>query len=430
MSTTAVMFIAFFVMIVIGVPIAWSLGLSAVFALLVTNGGVELALVVSRMYNANNSFTLLALPFFILAGNLMCEGGLSKKLIDFCKSFIGWITGGVSMVATAACFFFSALSGSNAATTAAIGGMMIPELEENGYERDLSSAIVAASGTTGQVVPPSSPMVVYCSIAGCSLSGMFIGGIIPGLMMSLSIMIISYFTCKKLGIRGVKFGGWKNVLVSFLKAIPALLMPVIIIGGIYSGAFTPTEAAVVASLYSLLVGMLGYHAFDLRGLFKIFADSAKTSATGLAVITGAALFSWVLTTEHIPELLANMILGWTSNKILIMLLIDVVLLIAGCFITPTSAIVILTPIFLPITNALGIDPVAFGIIMIVNLAIGSITPPVGGNLFIAQSISGVSIESIVHRVLPYLGVLIVVLLIISIFPDFVMLLPNWLGAVK
>lgn len=430
MSTTLIMFIAFFILIAIGIPIAWSLGLSPLIALMINGQLVEFGVVVSRMYNANNSFTLLALPFFILAGDLMCQGGLSEKLVEFCKSIIGWVTGGVSMVATVACFFFSALSGSNAATTAAIGGMMIPELEKNGYKRDLSSAIVAASGTTGQVVPPSSPMVVYASIAGCSLSGMFIGGIAPGVLMSLSICIVSYILCKKLGIRGTKFGGVTNILVSFLKAIPALLMPLIILGGIYSGVFTPTEAAVVACLYSVVVALFLYRGIKIRDLPRIFTSSAKTSAVGLAVITGAAMFSWVLTTEHIPEFLAETMLSWTNNSILIMLLINVVLLIAGCFITPTSAIVILTPIFLPIITALDINPIAFGIIMIVNLAIGSITPPVGGNLFIAQSISGVSIESIVHRVLPYLLVLVLDLVIMSLYPNMLMIIPEALGAIK
>ena len=430
MSMTLIMFISFFALLLIGVPIAYCLGLAPLIAIVLSGSAIDIAITASKMYNSNNSFVLLSLPFFILAGNLMCEGGLSNKLIDFCKSFIGWLPGGISMVATVACFFFSALSGSNAATTAAIGGMMIPEMENNGYDRNLSSAIVAASGTTGQVVPPSTPMIIYASSAGCSVGAMFICGFLPGIVMSLSIMAVSFFVCKKQGIKGVKFNGLKNVAVTFLKAIPALLMPVIILGGIYSGIFTPTEAAVVAAFYSLIVALFIYKGIKVKDLPRIFIDSAKTAATGMAVITGAAMFSYILTIEHIPEKLANFMINTSTNVIIIMFLINIVLLIAGCFITVTSAIVILTPIFLPVVVALGVSPVAFGVIMVVNLSIGSITPPVGGNIFVAQSIAGEksSIEGIIKKILPYLAVLIVDLLIISLFPNILTTIGTWLGA--
>ena len=428
MTMTPIMFAAFALLIIIGVPIGWALGISALTAIILGGGGFQIALLASRLYNANNSFVLLAIPFFILAGNLMSMGGMSRRLVDFCKALIGWITGGLSMVATVACFFFSALSGNNAATTAAIGGMMIPELENNGYPRDLSSAVVAASGTTGQVVPPSSAMVVYASIANCSLSAMFLAGFTPGIMMSVTIMIVSYFICKRLHIAGVKWGGLKNLVITFFKSIWALLMPVIIIGGIYSGAMTATEAAVVACVYSLVVCLLIYREIKIKDLPKIFWKSAETTAVGMVVVTCAALFSWVLTVERVPEKLAAFILNVTDSRMIIIVLINVVLLIAGCFITPTSAIVILAPIFLPITRQLGIHDVAFGVIMVVNLAIGSITPPVGGNLFVAQSIAGINIESIIKRVTPYLLVLLADLLLMSIFPDILMFLPNVLGA--
>lgn len=428
MSMTVIMFIVFFVLIFLSVPIGWALGISAVFAMVVTGAGnFNLILLASRVYNSTNSFVLMSLPFFILAGNIMSCGGLSKRLINFCRALIGWMRGGLGVTGILTAFFFSAISGSNAATTAAVGGMMIPELEENGYPRELSAATIASAGTTGMVIPPSSAMVVYAATTSASLPALFMGGLVPGLIMSVSMMVCICVIAKHMDIPRDKWRGFKNIGKSFVKAIGAIMMPVIILGGIYSGIFTATEAAVVACVYALVITLFVYREITFKHLPKIFWDSAITSAVGMIVITCASMLSYVLTKEHIPELLSNLFLSWTNNPLIILLLINIVLLIAGCFMTPNCAIVILAPIFLPICIGFGIDPVVLGIIMVVNLSIGAITPPVGGNVFIASSIAATNVEKIFKRVMPFLFVLLADLLILNVFDNVILFLPRALG---
>lgn len=429
MSMTAIMFLVFFLLIFLSVPIGWALGISAVTGLVLGGGGFNLVLLASRLYNSTNSFVLMALPFFILAGNIMSRGGLSRRLIAFCKSLIGWARGGLSMVSILTAFFFSAISGSNAATTAAVGGMMVPELEKHGYPREVSAATVAAAGTTGMVIPPSSGMVIYaaCSMGTVSLPALFEGGLIPGVLMSVSMMVAAYFMARHLNIPREKWGGVRNVGRTFIRAIGALLMPIIILGGIYSGTFTATEAAVIACVYALIVTLFVYRDLTVRELPKIFWESAITSAVGMVVITCASMFSYVLTKEHIPERLASLFLSWTDDRLLIMLLINAVLLIAGCFVTPSCAIVVLVPIFLPLCTGFGISPVALGVIMVMNLSIGAITPPVGGCVFVASSIAQTNVEKIFRRVMPFLLVLLLDLALVNVFDDLILFLPRLLG---
>lgn len=426
MSMTIIMLICFFVLILISVPIGWALGISAIVALLLSGEPFHIVLLASRLYNSTNSFVLMSLPFFILAGNVMSRGGLSKRLILFCKTIIGGVHGGLGMVSILSALFFSAISGSNAATTAAVGGMMIPELEKQGYPRDLSAATVAAAGTTGMVIPPSSAMVVYSATASASLPAMFMGGIIPGILMGVSMMFTVYLLSRRLKIQKGRRGSPSEIARSFVHAIGALLMPVIILGGIYSGIFTATEAAVVACVYSIVVTMFVYRELTWRDLPRIFWESAITSAVGMVVITCASMFSYVMTKEHAPEQLLNLIISWTDNRVLLMLLVNIVLLLAGCFVTPNCAIVVLTPILLPICESLGIHPVALGVIMVVSLSI-DITPPVGGCVFVASSIAKVNVESIFRRVVPYFIVLMVDLFLINAFDDLILFLPRVLG---
>lgn len=427
MSMTAIMFICFFILIILSVPIGWALGISSILAFVLSGESFNVILLASRLYNASNSFILLALPFFILAGNIMSKGGLSKRLIAFCKTIIGHIDGGLGMVSILAAFFFSAISGSNAATTAAVGGMMVPELEKQGYPKELSAATVAAAGTTGMVIPPSSAMVVYAAAAGVNLPALFMGGIIPGLMMSLSMVLVIYAMSKHLRIHGVPRGSIKDVGRSFVHAIGALLMPVIILGGVYSGIFTATEAAVIACVYAVIMTVCVYRELSIKDLPKIFWESAITSAVGMVVITCASMFSYILTKEHMPEQLCNLFLSWTDNKLIIMLLINIVLLIAGCFMTPNCAIVILVPIILPVCLSFGVSDLALGIIMIVNLSIGAITPPVGGCVFIASSISNTNVERIFKRVVPFFLVLLLDLILLNVFEGLSLFLPRILG---
>ena len=305
--------------------------------------------------------------------------------------------------------------------------MMIPELKEHGYPEELSAATVAAAGTTGMVIPPSSAMVVYAATAGVSLPALFMAGIIPGIMMSVSMMLVIYFISKKMCIPGIKRGTKKEILKSLVDAIGAAMMPLIILGGIYSGVFTATEAAVVACVYSLVITVLVYREIPIKKLPKIFCESAITSAVGMIVITCASLFGYVLTIEHVPQLLCESFLSFSSGKLSTLLLINIVLLLAGCVITPNSAIIILVPILIPMCKQLGIDTVALGIIMIVNLSIGAITPPVGGDVFIASSIAKVNIEKIFRRILPFLCVLLLDLVVLNVFDEIILFLPQILG---
>ena len=427
MSMTIIMLVCFFILILLSVPIGWALGISSIAALLLSGEPFHIVLLASRLYNSTNSFVLMSLPFFILAGNIMSRGGLSKRLIQLCKTIIGPVHGGLGMVGILAAFFFSAISGSNAATTAAVGGMMIPELEKQGYPKDLSTATVAAAGTTGMVIPPSSAMVVFSATASVSLPALFMGGIIPGILMSGSMMLMVYLLSRRLKIQRSPRGNSSEIARSFLNAIGALLMPVIILGGIYSGVFTATEAAVVACVYSIIITVFVNRELKWKELPRIFWESAITSAVGMVVITCAAMFSYVITKEHMTEQLMTVFLNWTDNPVLLMLLINIVLLIAGCFVTPNCAIVILTPIVLPICRSFGINPVALGILMVVNLSIGAITPPVGGCVFVAASIANSSVESIFKRVMPYLTILLMDLLLLNLFDELTLFLPRIMG---
>ena len=427
MEMTLITLICFIVLLLLSVPIGWALCLATIASFVISGETFTMVLLASRLYNGSNSFILLAVPFFILAGNIMSAGGLSRRLVNFCKSVIGWLTGGLGHVAILTSFIFSAISGSNAATTAAIGGMMIPEMEENGYPRDFSAGIVASAGTTGMVVPPSSAMVIYASATGTSLAAMFMGGFLPGALMSLSMIVLVYVMCKRRKIKGEKWGGFRNVLKSFIHSFWAFLMPVIIIGGIYSGIFTATEAAVVACVYSLIISLFVYKGITFKDLPKIFLDSAITSANGMIVITCAAMFGYILTKEHVPEQICELFLSLTSSRVVLMLLVNILFLIAGCFLSTTAALVVLVPIVFPVCVSFGINPVALGVILVVNLCLGSITPPVGGNVYIAGSIAKMPIEKVFKSVMPFLTVLLVDLLLLNLFDGIVLFLPRILG---
>ncbi|MBQ8662940.1 MAG: TRAP transporter large permease [Eubacterium sp.] len=426
-SMTLVMIITFLILILISVPIGWALGISAIVAFLVTGHHINIAFIACRLYNASNSFILMSLPFFILAGNIMSRGGLSRRLIAFCKTLLGPVNGGLGIVSIWAAFFFSAISGSNAATTAAVGGMMIPELEKQGYPRELSAATVAAAGTTGMVIPPSSAMVVYAAAAGVSLPALFMGGIIPGIMMSVSMMIVIFVISKKMRIRGVARGDRKTIIKSLLDAIGAAIMPIIILGGIYTGIFTATESAVIACIYAIIMTVFVYREITFKDLPKIFWESAITSAVGMVVITCASMFAYVLTIEHIPQTLCDILLMVTDRPLPTLLMINVILLLAGCVMTPNSAIIILVPILVPLCTQIGINPVALGIIMIVNLSIGAITPPVGGDVFVSASISKIPVERIYVKIVPFFLILLVDLVVLTACNNICLFLPNMLG---
>ena len=420
--TVTILFIALAILLLLNVPIAVALGLST--ALSIWYSDLPLTIVVQRMLSSNDSFPLMAIPFFIMAGSCMSQGGVSKRLVIFADSLFGWLTGGLGIVAQITGIFFSAISGSSAATTAAVGGVLFPEMEKRGYDRSFSAAIIAAAGETGIIIPPSVPMVVYGVIAGVSIGDMFLAGVVPGLLMGIALCFLIYFKSKKMGYGGEKFKGGANVLRSFREAIWGLLMPVIILGGIYGGIFTATEAAVVAVVYGLVVGFFIYKDLKISDLPKIFESTVIGTAVVMFIMNAAGLFSWVITREQFPAQLAAYFISLSSDPIVYLMLINVLLFIVGCLLNASAAITILTPILAPIAIKLGIDPVFFGVIMTTNLAIGCITPPVGVDLFVASSISKVSMTKLSSAIISFVVVLVVVQIVITYVPGLVMWLPN------
>lgn len=410
----ALLFIGFIVLLVLGVPVAFSIALSSVAVM--AKGDVPLLMMVQRMFTATDSFSLIAVPFFIFAGDLMAKGKVSKILVEFAEAMLGMIKGGLSIVAVLAGMFFAAISGSGAATTAAVGATLIPELKKRGYDEARSAALIAAAGTIGVVIPPSVPMVLYAVIAEESVNTLFKNGFVPGVLMGVILIGISLFEAAKYNYpKGTAFS-LKNVGKTFLKAIWGILMPLIILGGIFSGYFTPSEAADVAVIYAILVSVFVYRDMGPKELYTIMKGSAKTSAVIMIIIACSGPFGWVLANWKIPEAIAGSVLGVSSNPYMIMLMIAVIILIAGVFMETSSAIIILTPVFLPLVKAMNISLVHFGIVFVVGIAIGMITPPVAINLFVASGITGLPIEKIAKSVVPYLLGLIAVFFLILYVP--------------
>lgn len=382
----ALLFGVFLVALLVGIPVAFAIMLAAMAVM--TAGDVGLGMIAQRMFASTNSFPLIAVPFFILAGDLLAQGAISKYLVEFAESFLGMIKGGLSIVSVVTGMFFAAISGSGAATTAAVGATLIPQLKERGYDEDSAAALIAAAGTIGVVIPPSVPMVLYAVSSGESLSRLFTNGFLPGVLMGVILIIIALAQAYKHNYpKGAKFS-LKNVLLTFVRAFPGLLMPMIILGGIFSGKFTASEAAAVAVVYALLVSFLVYRDMTFKKLFEIMAGSAKTSAVIMIIIACSGPFGWVLASYKIPEAIAGSILGVSTNQYVLLFMIALVIIIAGVFMETSSAIIILTPVFLPLVQSLGIDLVHFGILFVVGIAIGMITPPVAINLFVASGITG------------------------------------------
>ena len=414
------LFAVFAVTLLLGIPIAFSIMLSAVAVLVA--GDISLGMVAQRMFYSVNSFPLVAVPFFILAGDLLANGAISKYLVAFAESFLGMIKGGLSIVSVVVAMFFAAISGSGAATTAAVGATLIPQLKERGYNEEQSAALIAAAGTIGVVIPPSVPMVLYAVAAGngVTVNRLFTNGFVPGLLMGGILIAIALWQAYKHSYpKGGSFE-LKRFVVSFLKAVPGLIMPAIILGGIFSGKFTATEAAAVAVVYALLVSFFVYRDMTIPKLFDIMKGSAKTSAVIMIIIACSGPFGWVLANYSIPDAIANAILSVSTNKYILMTLVAIIIIIAGVFMETSSAIIILTPVFLPLVQGLGIDLVHFGILFVVGIAIGMVTPPVAINLFVASGITGQPIEMIAKAVIPYLIGLLFVFLSIVYLP---MLIP-------
>ena len=419
------LFLVLCVCLVLGVPIAVALGLSTTASILST-GRLPITLVAQRLFTSNDSFPLLAVPFFMMAGTIMTKGGISKRLIAFANTLVGWISGGLAMVATVTSMFFAAISGSSSATVAAVGSSLIPEMTKNGYEKEFSAAVCAAAGATGIVIPPSVSMVLYCIAAGISVGDAFMAAVIPGILMGLGIMVVIYFQAKKRGYEKKERVPLKEVARTFLDSFWGLLTPFIIIGGIYGGIFTATEAAATSVIYALIVSFFIYKEIKISDIPEIIMDSIKSTAIVMFIMNAAGLLSWIITVNRVPQTITAMFLAISNNTYVLLLLINLLLLVVGVFMNASPAVIILAPILVPIVESLGIDKVLFGVIMIVNLAIGTITPPVGVDLFVAQSITGVPLSVLVRNVFPYMVMLIVILLLITYIPQLSLFLPGLL----
>jgi C4-dicarboxylate transporter DctM subunit len=406
-----------FVLILCRVPIAFALSFVSFLGIMLTDPGL-LINIPRKMFNGIDSFTLVAVPLFILAGELMTQGGISKRLIKFSQTLVGHLPGGLALVVVLASMFFSALTGTAIAAAAAIGGMMIPAMNKEGYDIRFSTSLVATSATIGPIIPPSIVLILYGVIASVSIGDLFIAGVIPGLLMGIGLMIYSYFVGKKHNYRSrAERASFKEIITGAKDAILALLMPLIIIGGITSGVFTATESGVIAVLYAFIVGKFVYKELEFKALWNILLSTAKTTATIVFLIGNAALFIWFLSFNSIPNQIIDMLGGISESPFLLLLIINVILLIAGTFIDTISAVSIFTPLFLPLVLAAGIDPIHFGIIMAVNLTIGMATPPLGVCLFVTASIGKISVPKMFKFLFPQVIILIVILFIITYIPD-------------
>lgn len=408
-----VLFVSFFIMLFISVPIAVALGIGSVLALVLCSH-MPLLLLPQKMFNGINTFTYMAIPLFMLAGAVMAEAKISDRLVNLAALFFGKYPGGLAHVSTGASAFFGAISGSAPATTAAIGSIMIPSMKKRGYDGAFSVAVVASSGALGLIIPPSLTMVVYGVSSGASIGTMFLCGIVPGILIAIVLVMVNYWIARRDGLAAEPPVPRDQVGFIVRDSILALMMPFLILGGIYAGVFTPTESAAVACLYGLIIGICVYRTINFKALLRIFVSTAESSALVMFLMGTANLFGFIITYEQLPQTIASMILQWTDNVTMVMFIVLVILLIMGTFLDNVAALVIFVPTMMGVVHTLNIDDIYFGVFTIIALAVGQFTPPVGLNLFIAANIAEVSFESVVKKIIPYL-LAYVALLIVFIF---------------
>jgi len=418
-----VLILGFIGMALIGVPVAYALSLSVSFVLYQY---MELpqVLITNNLFSGIDSFSFMAVPFFMLAGAFMSAGGVTTRLVNVAQAMVGSFTGGLAQAVAVAGMFFAAISGSSAATTAAIGSTMVNEMERKGYRRDLATGVVAAAGTVGIVIPPSITFVVYGVIANVSIGDLFLGGVVPGVLMGIVMCSMGWYIAKKEGIPPEGNFSILKLLKAIKDAFWALMTPVIIIGGIYSGIFTPTEAAAVAAVYGIVVGLFIYKELVIKDFPQIIFKAVIGTTLIMFLVGSAKVFGWLMTNLQIPHHIGEAVIQVTSNPIFFLLIMNVLLLVLGTLVNASAAVVILTPIFLPVAVGMGIDPLHFGVVMVVNLAIGCITPPVGLDLFVASAITKVPLDKVMKATMPYLFALIASLLLISMVPAISTFLPN------
>jgi C4-dicarboxylate transporter DctM subunit len=378
-----------------------------------------------NVYASTSKFVLLAIPFFILGGNIMERVGISRRLIVLAEKFVGHLKGGMAIVCVLVACFFAAISGSGPATVAALGMIIIPAMIKTGYSPEFSSALMASSGAIGVIIPPSITFVVYGSIAGASIGTLFIAGVIPGILVGLGLVIVALVIGKKLDLKTSEKASFKERMIALKDAFWGLMMPVIILGGIYGGIFTPTEAAAVSAVYGLFVGLFIYRSINVKELYQILVDSTSQTAVVMLITATASLFAWVITVSGIGAAITSLFINVSGGStIIFFIIVNVILLIAGMFLDSTSALFIFTPLFLPVAKVLGIDLIHLGVVMIVNLAIGLVTPPVGVNLYVACGIGNINLTRISKAALPLLAVSLLILLAITYVPQISLLLPG------
>jgi C4-dicarboxylate transporter DctM subunit len=417
------LFGAFFVLMLIGVPIGLAIGLSALIVFV--SMGIPLQMVPQTLLEGNNSFALVAVPFFVLAGDILAKGGISERIVAFAEAALGRIRGGLSVVSVLASMFIAAISGSGAATTAAVGASLLPDMKTKKYDVAESAALIAAAGTIGVVIPPSVPMVLYAVIAGESVAKLFVGGFIPGILMGLGLIGWAAYKAKVRGYpRGERLP-LKVVGKRFLSSFWGLMSPVIILGGIFTGIFTPSEAAAVAVVYSIVIAAFVYKALDFKKFYKLVVGSGVTSALIMFIIATAKLFGWGLAFYQIPQAVASAMLKLTGNvPFLVYLMIGFIVLLAGMFMETASALIILTPIFIPAVVGVGGNLVHFGVVLTIGLAIGMATPPVAIDIYVASAITGLPMGKISKPILPMILILALVFFVVMYVPDIVMVLPR------
>jgi tripartite ATP-independent transporter DctM subunit len=419
---------SFIVLLALGVPVAFSIGICTVLTMLLTiSAGPAVTTMSQRIATGLDSFTLQAIPFFILAGQLMNRGGIARRLIDFAKSLVGTLPGGLAYVNILGAMLFAAISGSAVATASAIGGVVGPRMEEEGYDKGFGAAVNISAATTGLIIPPSNILIVYSlASGGVSIAALFVAGYLPGIIVGLSLMLVAGVMAARRNYPTSEGVGWRVAVRRFFDALPSLFMLVVVMGGIIAGVFTATEAAAVAVLYALILA-LAYGEISITDLPEVLLDTAAVTAVVMLLIGTSVGMSWILAYENIPQTVSLALISLTENKIVILLMINVLLLGVGTFMDITPAVLIFTPIFLPVAVELGIDPTHFGIIMVLNLCIGLCTPPVGSVLFVGVGVARTSIARVIRSLLPLYAAMIIALLLVTYFPALALWLPRLLG---
>ena len=410
-----ILLITLFILLLLNVPLAISVALASILFLM--NSDFSEFVAVQRMITGLDSFPLMAIPLFMLAGKIMEKGGISKRLVDFASSLVGSVTGGFAIIAVVASMFFAAISGSAPATVVAIGSIIVPAMIKEGYDKKFALALIASAGTIGIIIPPSIPFITYGISANASVGDLFIAGILPGILMGLALIIYAYIVSVKKGYKGAEKFNIKRVFLTFRQSILGLLMPLIILGGIYSGKFTPTESGVIACVYGLIVALFVYKTMSFKDLKPTFVEAGILSSMILFIVASANLMSWLITVEQIPSKMAQVLSSITESPLLFLFIIMGVFFIVGMFIEINAAIILIVPILLPLLNFYEINLIFFGVLMITNLAIGLLTPPLGVNLFVAKSLDTISFNTLVKAVIPFIGVMMFVLLLLVLFPQ-------------